>query len=217
MTHVDQINTTALEFSRSATSFMQKMLEPIRCLNICGFHFVKVYRDGKRMHISSMENWTEIYLTKRIQDSVGSMEFYLPPTYIQQFSWEGLKNSKLLEALREFGVGNELSIVEHHRDFVDSFIFTKPVYNPRIDMFHKLSFMKDFIKDFKIKAADIIDSSDKRKLISPSPGISFKKIECPSYVQTEKICDFLNYLEQAEYPRCLKSTCSDRKGNSYIM
>jgi hypothetical protein len=204
MKQMGTINKSAMEFSRSATVFMQKISNHLQGFNISGLSYVKTFRDGKRLYISSLQNWSEFYIEKNLQDNLNSMEMYLPPTYVQQFSWEGLKNNKVMDSFREFGVRNALVLLEHSKEYVELFSFVTNFNKPQIDLLNKLPFLREFIKNFKLKAADLIDTTDKRKLISPTSGISFDVIQHPSYVQQEKICDFLNYLEQAEFPRKAK-------------
>lgn len=198
MSRLDLANRQALQFNKSAAPRMKEIGRILYSFGITMFTFCRSFRDGKRLYLSCDPQWVEYYLKNKFQDHLEHVEHYLPPADIKYSFWDGFKGDKVFDALYEHEVGHGFAIYEHYDQYVDQFDFATYRGNYRMTDFYlkNILLLEEFIKNFKIKAADLINSSDQSKLVVPSKELCFQNVPYQSFIAEDNIENFMQHILQ---------------------
>jgi hypothetical protein len=196
MNYIDISNKTALEFNKSSASRMREISVILYNHGITQFTFCRSFKDGKRLYLSCDPQWVEYYLKNNFQDYLEHLEHYIPPVDIKYSFWAGFKGDKVFDALYDYKIGHGFAIYEHHKEYVDQFDFATHRENYLMTNFYlkNMIFLEEFIKNFKIKAHDLINSPNQSKLIIPSKGLSFQDVTYKSFITEDKINSFMEKI-----------------------
>lgn len=196
MDNTNILNLLALEFNKSAQMRMNELCCPLHQYGIYMFNFVRTYYDGKRIYLSTDSRWVEHYLTNNFQDNLEHMAYYLAPPDIKYSFWISFKRDDIFESLYEYGIDHGFTIFEHHPHHVDQFGFSTYRNKSTLQDFYakNIHIFEDFIKDFKVKAADLIPLKEEKKLIIPSKKFKAETLRSSPLILPDKIDHFMEVI-----------------------
>jgi hypothetical protein len=194
MEHIDLQNKSVLNFNQKAKARMNTLCHPLWKAGFTMFTFCRSFKDGKRLYLSSNEKWVEHYLKNNLQDNCDHLEHYLPPQDIIYGFWDAFKGDKVFDALHSRNFGHGFCIYEHYEDYVDQFDFAAHRDNYLMSNFYlqNIFFLETFIKEFKIKAFDLINNDVEKKLIIPSRPLTVKY---RSFITYDKVENFMKAIK----------------------
>lgn len=177
---------------------IEQICSPLKYLGITYFNYVKIYKDGSRIDLSSHLQATEYYYYKNKGYESHTLES--DPLSLQTgiSLWKSMGDDPTVRVLREeFNIDNGTSIIEKNEDYCEIYYFASTRENTKIldFYFNHLNVLKLFIYHFKDKAVKIIKQAENNKI-----QMADKLTKEHNKVLMEPSCDdFLNSLNIKRY------------------
>ncbi len=141
-------------------------------LNIHGFTFQRMYRDGSRLYFSSCETWIENFYDNNYFLASSFQKFSQLQTFNLWKHWPKEDKSfyKLMaDAKENFNYENGLVIIRSHDGYMDAFTLRGYLNDESVNSRYLSEFnpIEKFIDYFYVAAADLIANSFEKKISIP--------------------------------------------------
>lgn len=195
--NLDPTNISALQFNLESAKTMASIYEPLlkKELGIVTFTYCRTFNNGTRLYLCSCSEWVKHYIEQKFQDDISHQASYTPADNISYSLWTGFKNDNIYDSLRErFDLWNGLCLYERHEDYIDYFDFSAHTdYSQSINYcINNIDKLLMLIKDFKKNAAELIDPTDKKKLMVSKSWNLFNEVSKNSLLAPNKTKKFLD-------------------------
>ncbi len=198
--HLDPTNLSALQFNIESFAATEQACQHIidKQIGIISFAYCRTFNNGTRLYLSNNPEWVKHYISHNFQEDVAHQESYAPSGNLKYALWTGFKEDQVFASLRDhFNLWHGFTIYERHQDYVDLFDFISYKDNPQIINYylHNLDTLDQHVQEFKEKAIDLIDPSDKRKLMVLKNWKFFEEIKSNSLLDPEKAKNFFKEIK----------------------
>ena len=166
------INTDPLDFNFSVNRRLKDLCYPLlHNFGITTFAYLKFLKNGQILHITNNHDWLSYYTSKNLYNDVNR---YVDEINSIPENGAGyyLRSSKISnnfnEVLEKFGLWHGLSIYIRYSEYTEAWCFATISENHLIhDLYlNHTDALKHFILYFKSKASDLLDHSNKNKLLT---------------------------------------------------
>ncbi len=195
--YVESTNLSAVQFSLESAKTMEDACSHIidNDVGIINFTYCRTFNNGTRLYLCDHSEWIKHYINNSLHEDIAHCEFYTPGNDLKYTLWTGFKEDKVFSAGRDFcNWWYDLIIYERNQNYIDYFNFISHTDNPQIINYYlnNLDKLKQKVQIFKEKASDLIDPTDKRKLIVSKHWKSFDKLPKNPLFDPHKTADFIN-------------------------
>lgn len=193
---LDPTNRSALQFNIESEMIMSDICKSIldKEIGITNFTYCRTFNNGTRLYLCDNSEWVRHYLSNNFQEDLEHLEFYTPGNDLKYALWTAFKEDRVLSSLRNhFNLWYGFNIYEKHEDYIDIFDFVSHTNNHQITNYYlnNLDTLNNKVKYFKEKAADLIDPTDKRKLMVSKNWKPFSELSKNSLFDSKRINDFM--------------------------
>lgn len=198
-TYLDPTNFSALQFNLDSAAILQHICKPMlrEDLGIVVFNYCRTFHNGTRLYLNTSTEWVKYYIAHRLQDDAEHQETYVSDDNLKYALWSGFKKDKVFSILLDhFGWWHGFTIYEQGEGYVDYFDFAARKECDHIINYYlnNIDLLQAQINDFKIKAADLLDPTDKSKLLVPKKYKTFNKTSQNSLLDPEKASSFMKKI-----------------------
>jgi|GEM_PF-1117427 len=217
-----KLNKDSYQYTKSVQRLFDQICKPLKELSIDFFSYMRIFKNGQYLLISNNPDLNYLYLgtiksagefwTHKISNDNMSTtneeksNFFIYSPIINNFD----KNKDpVVHLTYDLGIKRGISTYKSEDDYsIENYAFcTREVTDPSLELYlNNYQLLDRFIRYFKDKSQDMIDTSDKRKLAYYNHDFDLHN---RSYQQkTEmKVRKFL------EMTRCRYTSISTKKGN----
>ena len=185
---------SALSYNRDIGPSLEEICKPLfENFNIKMFTYSRIFKNGRRVYVSTNSKWVEHYISNSHQDEINHLEHYIPANDIKYALWDSYKMDRVFySAYNNFNLWHGFSIYEHKKDYVDFFDFAADRSNDQIVNFYinNYALLDHFTRYFKSKSVDLINFSDENIWITPKVWIPFNEIPKTGTIDPDKLSDF---------------------------
>lgn len=197
---IDASNYSALNFNLDSSQLMGEICKPLlrKDIGIIVFTYCRTFNNGTRLYLCSCPEWVKYYVENNFQDDIAHQSSYAPDDNISYSLWSGFKEDSVYDALRNhFRRWNGFSIYERHAEYVDSFDFTARLESEQAVNYYinNITTLLHLINDFKKASRDLIDPSDKKKLMVSKNWRPFNEIPKNSLLTSDKMKLFMSQTQ----------------------
>lgn len=191
----DSRNRSVLAFNQGSSIVMKAICDPFfKQFNLTKFTYCRSFYSGERLYLSSHLDWVKHYIAHNFQNDIQHMIYYKPPEDINYALWSGFDMDKVFSAFYDFDIWHGFTVYERDKEYIDLFDFAThrdnyyatDLYLNNQHLFH------DFIKIFKQKATELIDTSDHEKLLLPIVSPILTDVPPNLLVEAQKVKNFID-------------------------
>ncbi len=178
---------------------IKQICQPLARINISFFLFVRDYKNGQRIWVTTHGDWTErFYIESLYKHSAFECPatIYTPGHYL----WSTLPGQNVFAMAREFNIDHGITMVTAYPEYYEFFHFGTTPDNPQILNFYinHRNVLEKFMAYFKDTASDLIKKLEKVPILVPYPTRHEKKqILVPN--SEINVCDFLTEIERERH------------------
>lgn len=187
----------------SSSINVAEICKPLLNYGIIYFTYTRSYKDGGRIYLTTHPKILSGYI-KNKSYLIGNCEGK-PTSYTSQtILWSTLPEQEVFNKnARKYGVDHGIFIFESKIDYCEIYGFatTKENYFINNTYLNKLEQLKKFISYFKDKASDILNKSERSRIILPFNNIQLPCNDNENDIDLEKILFIRNqnfYLSQRQ-------------------
>ena len=190
---------------------IQKISFPLeRYLGITEFTYEKIYKNNSKIKLTNQPEWMSYYYQHHLH-LLGNYEkdplsrvvpgYYLTST---------LGAEEVFDKAKAFNIGNGILFVDKSVEYYELYWFTRGFTSENMDNFFitHINLLMKFIPFFKEKAAKIIETAEKERIIRPQIGQI-----CREYTTKIMEEEFLNAIRTKNYPLGKGITLSKQEFN----
>jgi DNA-binding CsgD family transcriptional regulator len=191
------------EYNESILTRLQELCEPLNTFDISNFSYAKLTKEQKFFRIGNHERYTNFFFEQVLYDHP---DFYRGLRHPEAFStekqtlfflWDPHGSAQKMRM--SLDMWNGISFYFITKDYIEGCAFGGTLQNTGLGDFYlnNLDILKKFFMYFKSAAKDLIDISDKNKILD----ISFQdKTQNPYTINSEKIIEFNKKIFTKRYP-----------------
>ncbi len=179
----------------TSASEIDVICQPLEKIDINYFSFVRSFKDGSHIRLSNNPYWTKHYYDKKFYNVILKQV----PENNCNILWSSIDRYPLFsDASEHFDIDNGTVIVISYDDFVERYFFGSGKHNVHVN--HLYQFSQDifykFIIYFKEKAADIIVSANKQRILVPKANFNE---EDRAFYSSDLINEFLEAIKISKF------------------
>lgn len=152
----------------SSGAELDNLISPLKKYHINYFTYRKFYTDNSRIFLGTRPDWFETYFSLKYY-AQGNTEAS-PQLYQQQaVLWSTLPNQSIFQAIRDFGVGHGIYLINPHPDFCEFYAFATTPNHPEVVNFYlnNLDVLQNFSVYFKEQAGPLLKKAEQQKICLP--------------------------------------------------
>lgn len=214
MGHFEDKNISAYQYAKAIYARYTDIVKPLSYLGIDHFGYMKIFKNGSylalnddlnymRAYFSTIKNQGEFFKTELCP--IAELKYTMVPTVIDEFS---RKQDPIMHLAYDFNIWNIFCIYRcDATDFAEVFCFATGKDRQIDSKFYldNILLLEQFIKYFKQQAADLIDTTDKRKLAYFDERFNF---DAGCTIEKHKIHEFLDKISVGDV--CLLGRSGDK-------
>lgn len=150
---------------------VSEIILPIeQILKSTGFSYQRIYKDGRRIFLSSDIQWAEYFFDKQFYLTMSFKKYSQLPKRIRWKDWPQQDKSYLrfsAEVKESFNYGNGIVVIKKKNDYLDTFTFRASYEDDNINLRYdsEIERIEVYTEYFLVKAHSIIKDAEKQSLI----------------------------------------------------
>lgn len=173
-------NKKSLEFIKKNTSLMKKYSQLLHGLGIEHFNYIKVYNDGRYLHLVDDEQWAEYYVSNIYTCSPTAIQMAF--SGVNHFLWPQNHSDFLLKSAWDYNMAFGYTITIFSDQCYESFSFMTNPENPEIlnVYLQNARSLERFVYYFLEKTRSLIQEGEKYLAHFQALGFDFSLIQKPN-------------------------------------
>lgn len=193
-------NNQKLELTRklndlsTVTPYIAEIIAPLKSLGVLGFFYVRFYKNGEFIDLTSQPDFAEHYF-KKLFSSAYPVKALSDHIYLEHgvSLWELNQHNPIFQEAKEyFSYGNGVTFFDNHQTYKEIYSFYSAA--DRIDMsqfyLKNFDFFRKFKEFFVEKAKPLITQSEIKKFSMPKYYQSIQTLS-----ENKNISNLLEYFE----------------------
>jgi DNA-binding CsgD family transcriptional regulator len=205
MVHFEDKNISAYQYAECISARYNNIIKPLSYLGIDHFGYMKIFKNGSYLGLNDNIDYMQKYLSIIKNTGVffgtdwrclNQTKYTMVPTSIDGFS---KKKDPIMHLAYDFNIWNIFCIYKFDSvDFAEVFCFATGKDKQIDSKFYldNILLLEQFIKYFKQQAADLIDTTDQRKLAYFEERFNF---DAGCTIEKHKIHAFLDKISVGDF------------------
>jgi hypothetical protein len=151
--------------------------------------YCKIFDNGKRLYLSTSEDWIKLYCEHNFQDDAGHLVYYVPQDDKQQYSlWSGFAEDAIISACHDLNHYHGFNIHQKREEYYEylSISTSREDYHLPNRCLNNLEELTGYVDAFRRDSGFILGHQDSRRLICSKTWKPFKDIKDSSFFDKEK-------------------------------
>ncbi len=201
---LDFTNYSAYKYNESILDKLKSICEPLELLGIKAFCYGRLFKDGTYLRLGTNKDWNQ-YVFQNVFSYTPTFQKVINEAEINKFHcflWPlaNYENDTLLSQLYNLNIWHGINVIENLGNSIECYGFAADRYTDNMGNFYlnNKELLEQFIIYFRVKAKDLIDSTNKEKLcFLNSPLEDYVSLKSEN---EKRIKDYINLIKVARTP-----------------
>lgn len=176
---VNEKNNLSVQYNLKVASTLTSLCDPLfQTFGLSTFGYKRIFKDGRYLFLSTNNEWQSYHLYhihnhgNFFKNAMAECSSSREDSFYRTF-WPSLSSDHFLQSLNHFDMWNGINFYRKKEDSIELWTFSTNAeqhQNPN-SYLEMLNHLEHFIAFFNVKACDIIDVSDQKKLARFKDGL----------------------------------------------